>query len=76
MIVTSDPIAACRSRGVPREASATEVRSRSAIRALEVIRERGRFSTDAALFLLFNLLWQAVGDEKSPRDKGGTVHPL
>ncbi len=40
-----------------------------------VVSEPG-FNTDRALLELFNVLWQAVGDEKSPRDKGGKIEPI
>jgi hypothetical protein len=34
------------------------------------------FDTDRALLELFNVIWQAGGVEKSPRDKGGKIEPI
>ena len=42
----------------------------------EVLVSEPGFDTDAALLQLFNVIWQATGEEKSPRDKGGKIEPL
>jgi hypothetical protein len=34
------------------------------------------FDTERALLELLNVIWQAAGDEKSPRDRGGKVEPI
>jgi hypothetical protein len=38
--------------------------------------EEPGFDTDAALLDLFNIVWQSVGHERSPRDAGGKIKPL
>ncbi len=46
------------------------------VRAPEVAVSEPGFDTDGALLQLFNVIWQAAGDEKSPREKGGRIKPL
>ena len=46
------------------------------LRVPEIMVSEGEFDTDLALLQLFNMIWQAVGEEKSPREKDGKIVPL
>jgi len=46
------------------------------VKAPEVAVSEPGFDTDGALLQLFNVIWQAVGDKKSPRDRDGRIESL
>jgi hypothetical protein len=46
------------------------------VRVPELMVSEPGFDTDRALLDLFNVVWQAVGEERSPRDRNGRIVPL
>jgi hypothetical protein len=46
------------------------------VRPPEVSISEDGFDTDLPLLQLFNVVWQATGEEKSPREKDGKIVPL
>jgi len=46
------------------------------VRVPELLVSEPGFDTDRALLDLFNVVWQAVGEERSPRDRDGRIVPL